>query len=62
MMMINQETERKQVTVKAIMCECLNTYQDKRYGRGKRLHNRLSQKSGSGHRCTVCGKVKTTMR
>lgn len=38
-------------------CECSNAFQDKRYGRGLRLHNRCTgdvEKS----RCTVCGNTK----
>ncbi len=32
------------------------TYQNQRYGHGKRVHNALSSKGGSQeYRCTLCG-------
>lgn len=34
---------------KILSCDCKNEYQDKRYGKGKRVHNR-----GNEWRCTVC--------
>lgn len=42
-------------------CSCESAYQDKAYGRGKRVHNNTkSVKSigGMGWRCTVCGTSK----
>ena len=33
-------------------CTCFSNYQDKKYGKGNRLHN-LTRKEGA--RCTVCG-------
>lgn len=40
-------------------CDCKHTYQDKKYGKGNRVHNEVVTKSGKPeHRCTVCGKVK----
>lgn len=41
-------------------CTCVNPYQDKRYGKDRRVHNTLGSKgSGSiGARCTSCGKEK----
>jgi hypothetical protein len=41
-------------------CNCVSEYQDKKYGRGNRVHNKAKSKSGKGdaHRCTVCEKVK----
>jgi len=42
--------ESKMATV-VKMCTCEHEYQDKRYGRQRRLHN----ESNIGHRCTVCG-------
>lgn len=39
-------------------CECINEYQDKKYGYGNRVFN-INPKTGTGH-CTVCGKQKST--
>lgn len=38
-------------------CSCEHSFQDKRYGKGKRLHNKTggSGKGTVGWRCTVCG-------
>lgn len=38
-------------------CTCPSTFQDQRYGRDKRLHNkRLSNKTNvPEYRCTICG-------
>ena len=38
-------------------CTCKNEYQDKKYGKGKRVHNKF-EKDGGGWRCTVCGRDK----
>ena len=35
-------------------CSCKSDFQDKRYGKGKRLHNVTTK----GFRCTVCGREK----
>lgn len=32
-------------------CKCENKFQDRRYGKRRRVHNQCSK----GHRCTVCG-------
>ena len=37
-----------------LRCECESKFQDKAYGKGKRLHN----KTNNGWRCTVCGNEK----
>ncbi len=37
-------------------CDCIHEFQDKKYGKGKRVHN-ACVKSGE-YRCTVCQKVK----
>jgi hypothetical protein len=39
-------------------CSCQHEYQDKRYGKGIRVHNRKGGGATGvkGHRCTVCGK------
>ena len=45
-------------------CTCKNEFQDRAYGRGRRVHNPCKfEKSGNvggGQRCTVCGDVKRT--
>ena len=43
-----------------LVCACKNVYQDKRYGKRKRVHNPLQGKGkeGDGYRCTVCGNVR----
>lgn len=41
---------------KILPCTCTHAYQDKKYGRGNRVHNKI--KTGAGWRCTVCGKSK----
>ena len=36
-------------------CDCANEYQDKRYGKGRRVHNPCKlQGGGEGKRCAVC--------
>jgi len=37
------------------MCTCKHPFQDKRYGKGKRIHNPTGK---DGSRCTVCGAEK----
>lgn len=39
-------------------CSCEHKFQDDRYGKNKRVMNKLknTQKSGPKWRCTVCGK------
>lgn len=37
-------------------CICKHEFQDKRYGKGKRVHTEL-RKEPKEYRCTVCGKV-----
>lgn len=37
-------------------CSCMHEYQDKKYGKGKRIHNVTIK--GTTARCTVCGNVK----
>ena len=36
-------------------CNCKSTFQDKRYGKGRRVHNEAG-KQGE-YRCTVCGSI-----
>lgn len=40
-------------------CTCESEFQDDRYGKGKRVHNKCQGKNKHlGHyRCTVCGKT-----
>lgn len=37
-------------SVRILECVCAHEFQDKRYGKGKRLHNPTKE----GYRCTVC--------
>ena len=34
-------------------CTCKHPFQDKRYGKGRRVHNEAGKQGSS--RCTVCG-------
>lgn len=49
------------VEAKPKTCDCKHEWQEKRYGKNKRLHNPTSKKKGEDivWRCTVCGKEKT---
>jgi len=38
-------------------CNCESAFQDKKYGKGMRVHNKYI-KEGGGYRCTVCGSQK----
>lgn len=38
-------------------CDCKHSYQDKKYGAGRRVHNEM--KDTSKCRCTVCGTVRS---
>lgn len=40
-------------------CDCVNEYQDKRYGKGMRVHTPLANLKNGAWRCTVCGKTKS---
>ena len=44
--------------IKTIRCTCKSEFQDKRYGKNKRLANETTKGPGGtrGWRCTVCGK------
>lgn len=41
-------------------CNCASKYQDKKYGEGKRVHNKAKSpdKNDIAWRCTVCGTKK----
>jgi len=41
---------------KVIGCRCDHEYQDKRYGKKMRLHNKKAD--NKGYRCTVCADEK----
>ena len=49
--------EQQKIIIGSIVlsCDCNNEFQDKEYGKNKRLHT-LGLK---GKVCTVCGKIKT---
>lgn len=36
---------------------CQSDYQDKRYGKGNRVHNSLLAPETNGYKCTVCSTV-----
>ena len=38
-------------------CSCSHEYQDKKYGKGNRVHN----PGAKGYKCTVCGNVKISL-
>lgn len=40
--------------VKLIKCSCNHEFQDKRYGKGIRVHN--WREKANSYRCTVCGR------
>ena len=42
------------------LCTCKHDFQDRAYGRGRRVHNATSGVGGKKivHRCTVCGDEK----
>jgi len=43
-----------------LACTCKHPYQDRKYGKGQRVHNVGKAKVGSGRiaRCTACLRVK----
>lgn len=44
-----------------IACKCQHVFQDERYGKGNRVHNKTLKYKGTsdpGWRCTVCGDTK----
>ena len=44
--------------VKIMACDCEHEFQDKTYGKGRRVYNHAP--SVSGYRCTVCLNEKRT--
>ena len=51
-MTINGET-------KILKCTCKSAYQDKRYGKDKRVHNVGGATGSRTYRCTVCATSRT---
>jgi hypothetical protein len=50
-------SDKANVTTKTLSCTCTNEYQDKRYGKGRRVHNKGKREGESAYyKCTVCGK------
>ena len=46
----------KNITTKVLPCSCANEYQDRKYGKGRRLHNKGKREGESAYfKCTVCG-------
>lgn len=37
-----------------LSCSCQNEFQDKIYGKGKRVFNAMGSKGQAGYKCTVC--------
>ena len=52
----NDEIVIRKATTRKMRCSCYHIFQDRKYGKGYRLHN-LKAKD-SGWRCTVCGSSK----
>jgi len=48
----------ERVIIMILYCSCKHKFQDKTYGKGKRLMNAMFAKKGDVqmYRCTVCGK------
>ena len=58
----DRQAQKLQTTVAIKKCTCANAYQDKKYGKKLRVHNRTKQSDdqhNKGWRCTVCKDVKT---
>jgi hypothetical protein len=53
----DREIELHQATARILKCTCEHSYQDEKFGKGKRLHNKAGKDSTSW-RCTICGNVK----
>jgi hypothetical protein len=53
---IKQTEKHSIMSVSIRACNCKHESQEKMYGSNQRLHN----KCGKGHRCTVCGNVKSS--
>jgi len=45
---------------RVMRCKCVHKYQDKKYGKKRRLHNEKDPRGRTpGWRCTVCGESKS---
>lgn len=54
----NTVQERPTATTRIIKCTCEHEYQDERYGKKMRLHNKIGKGTCiEGWRCTVCSNV-----
>jgi len=55
--------KRNDMSVKSatriLRCTCSHVFQDRKYGKGKRLHN-IKVGNTKGYACTVCSNVKFT--
>ena len=54
---MSEEVAAGSKTTTVLKCKCAHAYQDKRYGKSKRLHNIRTTKNPS-RVCTVCGDTK----
>jgi hypothetical protein len=54
-----EQVEVKVRGTKRLQCSCYHPWQDKKYGKGIRLHNRSNRDSKRAY-CTVCGMMKTS--
>jgi len=43
-------------------CKCKHEFQDKRYGKQMRVHNKARKQREEGWRCTVCGDKKRDLK
>lgn len=46
--------------MKILACTCVQTYQDTKYGVGRRMHNSCGGKGSRNWCCTSCGNTKQT--
>ena len=42
-----------------LVCNCVHAFQDKKYGKKRRLFNTIKLGKSNEFRCTVCGKTRT---
>lgn len=49
-----QDVSKMGGPTKVMHCKCDHDFQDKKYGRGLRVHNRTEKGSRTIYRCTVC--------
>lgn len=53
----DREVALHQTTARILRCNCKHEYQDEKYGKERRLHNKAGKDSISW-KCTICGSVK----